>query len=51
MKKPELKLTVNASEAINELSRLNKQLIEASALVDSITEKIKNLTVIQDTRQ
>ena len=45
MEKPELKLTINASEAIKELSRLNELLYEADALIDSITEKTKNLTV------
>ncbi|GEM_PF-3104209 len=45
MEKPELKLTISAGDAIKELSRLKELLYEANELIDSISEKTKNLTV------
>ncbi len=44
MNKPELTLKVNSQEATNELIRLNELLKEADRLIDSISDKLNNLT-------
>jgi hypothetical protein len=51
MKKTELTLKINTNGVMEELSQLNHLLKEADNLIDSISDKLKNLTVTPNTHQ